>query len=88
MKKGSEWEDISFILTGKHRKNLLKLLNKPKTPTMVKEETNLHFNQVSRTLIELENKKLIECLNPKQKLIRLYQITNKGKTLLKKEILN
>jgi DNA-binding HxlR family transcriptional regulator len=82
MKKCYNWEDISFIISGKHRKQILELLEKPKTPTMLKEETKLHFNSVSRTLRELEKNKLIQCLNPNQKLMRFYQITKKGKNLL------
>ncbi len=76
------WEDISYILSSKHRKNILKLLGDPKTPTQLKSETGLHFNSVSRTLNELVKKGFAECLNPKQKLTRFYRITNKGKKLL------
>jgi len=77
------WDDISFILSGKHRKRLLELLGKPKTPTQLMEEINLHFNQVSRTLIELENKGFIKCLNPSQKRTRFYMIIDNGEKLLK-----
>ena len=84
MKKENNWDDISFVIRGKHRKEILSLLDKPQTPTKIKEETKLHFNSVSRTLVELEKKGFIACLNPSQKLIRFYQITDKGKNLLKK----
>lgn len=80
----NEWDIISFIVRSKHRGNILKLLETPKTPTKIKEETKLHFNSVSRTIIELEKKGLINCLNPNQKLSRFYQITNKGKEILVK----
>ena len=82
MKKMIDWNDISFIVRGKHRKTILKLLDNPKTPTQIKIETKLHFNTVSRTLIELEKKGLVKCLTPHQKLARFYQITDKGKKLL------
>ena len=81
--KENDWNNISFIDRGKHRKTILELLNKPKTPTKIKEETKLHFNTVSRAIIELEKKALIKCLNPTQKLSRFYQITKKGKEILK-----
>ncbi len=84
MKKEEDWNNISFIIRSKHRKDILKLLDKPKTPTQLSKEIGLHFNSVSRTLIELERNRLIKCLNPSQKLIRFYQITNKGKRLLEK----
>ncbi|MEN7981826.1 MAG: ArsR family transcriptional regulator [Nanoarchaeota archaeon] len=82
MKKEGSWENISYILGSKHRKNILKLLGNPKTPTQLKDETGLHFNSVSRTLNELVKKGFAECLNPKQKLIRFYKISTKGKSLL------
>ena len=79
-----DWDIISFIVRGKNRKTILELLDKPKTPTKLKTETKLHFNSVSRAIIELQKKELIKCLNPTQKLSRFYQITSKGKELLKK----
>ncbi|MFH1365639.1 MAG: winged helix-turn-helix domain-containing protein [archaeon] len=84
MEKNNIWDDISFIIRSKHRKNILKLLDKPKTPTQIKKTTGLHFNIVSRTIIELEKNGFLKCLNPQQKLIRFYQITKRGKDLLNK----
>jgi len=84
MKRGNYLGDLSFILSGRHRITLLNLLGSPKTPTQLKELTKLHFNSVSRTLMELNKKGLIECLNPSQKLVRFYRITKKGADLLKK----
>ena len=82
MKEG-DWDDYSFVFRGKHRKEVLEHLDKPKTPTQLKEEIKIHFNIVSRTLIELEEKGLVECLNPSQKMARFYMITDKGKKILK-----
>ena len=62
---------------------ILELLENPKTPTQIKKETDLHFNEVSRTIQELEKKGFVECLNPKQKLARFYKITFKGIDILK-----
>lgn len=84
MKREVNWDDISFIVRGKHRKAILELLSKPRTPTQIKEETKLHFNSVSRTLNELVKKGFAECLNPNQKLIRFYRIIKKGINILKK----
>ncbi len=80
----SNWNVVGFIVRSKHRKIILELLDKPKTPTKIKEETKLHFNSVSRAIIELEKKGLIKCLNPTQKLSRFYQITKRGKEILEK----
>jgi predicted transcriptional regulator len=78
------WDDISFIQRGKQRKEILFRLDKPKTPTNLKEEINLHFNTISRALIELEKEGFVKCLNPKQKLCRFYEITDKGKKIKEK----
>lgn len=82
-KENIDWNEVSFIERGKHRKAILKLLDKPKTPTQLKKESNLHFNTVSRALIELEKAKFVVCLTPDQKLCRFYGLTNKGKGILK-----
>ena len=82
MKKQVNWDDISFLVRSKHRKAILKMLENPKTPTQIKNETKLHFNSVSRTINELEDKGFVKCLNPNQKLARFYQITCKGRILL------
>lgn len=83
-KRKISWEDVSFVVGGKHRVEVLKLLEKPRTPTQIKKDMNVPFNIASRTLIELEERKFIKCLNPENKLTRLYQITSKGKNVLRK----
>lgn len=79
-KKGNiNWNEISFIERGKQRKAVLNLLDKPKTPTQLKKESGLHFNTISRALIELEKAGFVSCLTPNQKLCRFYGLTSKGK---------
>lgn len=80
-KEKINWDDISFIERGKQRKAILKLLDKPKTPTQIKKESGLHFNTISRALIELEKVRFVVCLTPKQKLCRFYELTLKGKKI-------
>ena len=82
--KENEWDLIAFLDRSKHRRTILELLEVPKTPTRIKEETGLHFNTISRAILELEKKDLIKCLNPLQKLSRFYQIKSKGKDILNK----
>ncbi len=85
MKKNDiSWDDISFFHRSKHRSTILKLLDNPKTPTQLKKITSLHFNIVSRTIIELEKEGFVNCLTPEQKLARFYQINLKGKKILER----
>lgn len=83
-KEKISWDDISFIERGKQRKAILNLLDKPKTPTQIKKESGLHFNTISRALVELEKQGFVACLTPNQKLCRFYDITNKGKKVKEK----
>ena len=80
--KSINWDDISFIHRGKHRKEVLEHLDRPKTPTQLKEELKIHFNIISKTLIELESNNFVKCLNPDQKMARFYEITQKGRDVL------
>lgn len=71
-------EDYSWIIRGKQRKKIIKVMNKPKIPTQIKEETNLSLNNVSDVLREFRKKKIVKCLNPLEKTGRLYKLTQKG----------
>jgi len=78
------WETISFVNRSKNRKLIIFKLVKPTTPTVLAKELNLHRSVVSRSLLDLEKKGLVECLNPESKKERYYQITRKGKEIKKK----
>ena len=67
-----------WILRGKQRRKIIKVLNKPKIPTQIKEETKLSLNNVSDVLRASQKKKIAHCLNPKEKTGRLYKLTPKG----------
>jgi len=75
---------ISFVLRGKIRYMALTALTDPRTPTQLAAEIKTHQSTVSRALKSLEKKGLVTCLTPNEKVYRLYQITTKGKKLLKK----
>ncbi len=67
-----------WVLRGKQRKKVIKVLNKPKIPTQIKEETKLGLNNVSDILRSFQKRKIARCLNPKEKTGRLYKLTSKG----------
>lgn len=71
-------KEYSWVVRGKQRKKVIKILNKPKIPTQVKKETGLSLNNVSDVLRAFEKKKIVRCLNPKEKTGRLYKLTPKG----------
>lgn len=56
----------------------------PATPTDIAKKTGQHRPSISRALIELEEKKLVECLTPDEKLGRIYRVSKKGKDVFGK----
>ena len=85
----TEWDDISFIVRNKNRRAVFEILDKPKTPTELAKGLNINIGFVSNILIELLERKLIECLSPNEKRNRYYRINKKGlklREIIKKEI--
>jgi len=68
----------SWVVRGKQRRKIIKVMDKPKIPTQIKEETRLSLNNVSDVLRMFKVKKIAKCLNPKEKTGRLYKLTPKG----------
>ena len=52
-------------------------------PTDITKKTNIHINNVSRSLKQLKEKGLVQILNPESKRGRLNKITEEGKRILK-----
>jgi predicted transcriptional regulator len=73
------WDDYSFVVRGKQRRKILSLMDGCKTPTELKKESGLNFNNVSRVLVQFTKHKLARCLTPKQKVGRVYTLTLRGK---------
>jgi len=71
-------EDYYWVVRGKQRKKIIKAMGKTKIPTEIKEETKLSLNNVSDVLREFKKKKIVKCLNPREKTGRLYKLTPKG----------
>ncbi len=67
-----------WVLRGSQRRMILQCLNRPKSPTLIKEETKIKFSNVSDVLRAMEKVGVVECLNPSEKMGRLYQLTGTG----------
>lgn len=82
MIKKSEIDDYSWALRGKQRqKVLIAMGDEPKIPTQIKTDSQLSLNNVSDILRMMDKMKLAKCLNPEAKTGRLYQLTERGKTV-------
>lgn len=82
-----DWGLYAWVNRGSRRKSVLELLaksEKPLSTNEIKKSLKIAISQASFTLKELSSKKLVECVNPKDKIGKLYVITKKGKVLLTK----
>ena len=80
-----DWETYAWLKRGKRRKATLHLLKdseRPLSTNEVKARLKVALPQASFTLSELRSKGLVECLNPKDKIGKLYRITKSGDVLL------
>lgn len=84
MKDKRFWKDYSFIMRSKQRKIIIRVMNLPMTVTEIKEKTNLTLSETSRVLRAFKVQELSECLNPKDPIGRVYQLTEKGKSIKEK----
>ena len=79
----TDYELLSFI-QGSRRKVVLQSLEKSaKVPKQIAEECQISISNVSNTLAELLEKGLIICNNPQNHVYKFYELTKKGKELIK-----
>lgn len=76
------FELVSYIMRSSIKAKILELLEKPQTPTQIAKKLDIHRSSVSRSILNLEEKDLVKCLTPDERMCRLYQITGKGKKVL------
>lgn len=79
----TKWELISFVNRSSQRKKILSVLQKPITPSQLSKKTSMYLTHVSRTLGELVDKGLVECLTPNERIEKYYRITTLGRNVLK-----
>jgi predicted transcriptional regulator len=83
-----DWKLYAWIKRGNRRKELLKILSNKKQPLTaneIKTELNISLSQVSFLLKELSKKELIVCLNPEDKIGRIYIISEEGKNICQQQ---
>jgi DNA-binding HxlR family transcriptional regulator len=79
----SRTNTIAYILRAKNRLTILKALSQEKKiSAQLEKQTDMYKSHVSRTLKELQNKKLVQCLNPQDRDFKFYKITKAGKNIL------
>lgn len=74
---------VAFVKRAKNRLKILKLLSeREKTQAELHQQSKMYRTHVRRTLIELQEKKLVKCLNPKDRIYKLYITTKKGNEII------
>ena len=72
------WEDVSYVIASKTRKSIVLKLDSPRTPTFLAKDLSVNLANISRALAELEEKGIVTCLTPEQRVGRIYSLTKKG----------
>ena len=76
-------KDIAYLSRGEKKKEVLKILDKPKTPTQISKLLKMHRSSTSKILLQMEKKQFVKCLNPEDRMARYYQATEKALKVLK-----
>ena len=79
--KKEDIEQLSWVLRGKQRRDIIKHVDGPQTPTKIAGKSGYSLNHTSKILNDFKKQGLVKLLNPKQKTGRLYQLTEKGKII-------
>jgi DNA-binding MarR family transcriptional regulator len=82
-----DWQKYAWIKRGSRRQKTLELLSKannPQTINDIHQKSKIAISQASATVAELEKTGLISCLNPRDKIGKLYVITDEGREIITK----
>lgn len=74
------WRKVSQIKASPHKKEIFcQLVHfSPKTPSELRDLTNIALSHVSKNLKDLVDLGLVECLTPNVRRGKLYTITDEG----------
>lgn len=74
-------ENFGFILRSNYRKEVFLSIKGPIMPSQIEKNSKLRLTHITRELRYLKERGLIECINPNERIGRLYRLTTKGKNL-------
>jgi DNA-binding MarR family transcriptional regulator len=80
-----DWKKYAWVKRGKRRQKTLGFFSKainPLTINDIHEKTKIAISQASVPVAELEQTGSIECLNPEDKIGKLYRISKEGKEII------
>ena len=74
--------DVAYLSRSRKKREILKILDKPKTPTQISKLLKISRSSASQMLLAMEKKGFVKCLNPEDRMARYYQATEKGLKVL------
>jgi len=74
--------DVAYLTRSEKKKQILQILEKPKTPTQISKLLKMHRSSASKILLQMEKKQFVKCLNQEDRMERYYQATEKGLKVL------
>ena len=78
------WGKYAYVISSSYRQRTLKTLDgEVKVPSEIAKDAGIKVNHISKTLKELKDKELVECINPEVRKGRLYRLTEKGEAISK-----
>ena len=80
-----DWELYAWVKRGSRRQDILQYLSKsnmPLTANDIKNNLKMSLPQSSLTLKEIRENELIDCLNPNDKIGKLYKINDRGQAIV------
>jgi predicted transcriptional regulator len=78
-----DWDTVGFVFSSQLRLKILLVLRESKnTPKQLSASLKKPMSHVSKALKQLSERQLVECLTPKRRKGRLYDITKRGNQVL------
>lgn len=77
-----DWEKYSFVVRGINRKRTLLHLKSPMTPSQLAISSCVSMSHVSKALRDLKNQGLVECINPQDRVGKIYRRTEEGEGIV------
>lgn len=81
-------DDFVWVKRGSQRSAILKVMDNPKFPSEITKDAHqynkkISLNNCSDVLRSFAERNIAKCLNSKEKIGRLYELTNLGKNIRK-----
>lgn len=80
-----DWKKYAWLRRGRRRVEIMRIFYNARGPLTVKDvrmRSRIAISQASATVAELYEAALIECLNPKDKIGRLYTTSAEGREIV------